>query len=152
MLHEMRTVHAMQTFAMAAVEAERRWYDTSRWPAWVDGLDLVVEVGTGWPAAGAGVTWQSGPAGRGRVTERPVAYEPGAGQTVAVSDDSIEGRQSVAFTAVPEGVEVTLRLEYQLRRRSLVTPLVDVLFIKRAMALSLGRTLSRFGAQLRPRA
>jgi hypothetical protein len=151
MRHQMRTVDATQTFAATVVEAERRWYDTSRWPAWVDGLDEVVEVGPGWPAAGAGVIWQSGPAGRGRVTERPVAYEPAAGQTVEVGDDSVQGRQSVVFAAVPGGVQVTLRLEYQLRRRWLLTPLIDLLFIKRAMALSLSRTLSRFGAQLRAR-
>ncbi len=54
----------------------------------------------------------------------------------------------MTFAAVPDGVEVTLRLEYRLRRRSPVTPVVDVLFIRREMSLSLGRTLSRFGARL----
>ena len=54
----------------------RCWYDTGRWVAWVDGLDAVVSVDGDWPRVGATVSWQSGPAGRGRVTERVVGYEP----------------------------------------------------------------------------
>ena len=67
------------------------WYDTRRWPAWVDGLDRVVDVAGDWPQAGASVTWESGPAGRGRVIERVVSHEALAGQTLEVQDDSITG-------------------------------------------------------------
>ncbi len=130
------------------VEAERCWYDTGRWSHWVDGLDRVLSVDGGWPQVGAGVIWESGPAGRGRVSERVLAYEPCAGQTVEVQDGSIRGRQSVAFARVDAGVEVALTLEYELTRRSIVSPLVDALFIRRAMAVSLGTTLTRFGAEL----
>jgi hypothetical protein len=144
----MATVRVTHAFAASVAAAERCWYDTSRWEAWVDGLERVVAVEPGWPRSGATVTWESGPAGRGHVTERVVAYEPGAGQTVEVEDVSITGRQSVSFAAIPDGVEVTLALAYRQRRRSPVTPLVDLLFIRRAMTLSLGRTLSRFGARL----
>ncbi len=35
---------------------------------------------------GGGVTWESGPAGRGRVTETVVDYVPAGGQTVEVGD------------------------------------------------------------------
>jgi hypothetical protein len=143
-----RTVQAVQTFSASVAEAEGCWYDTRHWDAWVDGLDTVVEVAPGWPEAGSSVRWVSGPAGRGRVTELAASYHPAEGQTLDVSDDSIAGRQSVAFTAVPEGVEVTLRLAYQLNKRSPLTPLVDRVFIRRAMALSLSRTLARFGARL----
>ena len=52
------------------------------------------------------------------------------------------------FTRCPTGFRSTLGLEYRLHRRSPLTPLVDILFIRRAMTLSLGRTLSRFGSQL----
>jgi hypothetical protein len=144
----MRTVRVTQTFAASLPEAERRWYDTSGWPAWVDGLDHVLEVDGDWPNAGASVTWESGPAGRGRVTELVVAREPLAGQTLEVQDESIRGRQSVTFAAVDPGVEVALSLKYELKRRSVVTPIVDVLFIRRAMAVSLGLTVSRFGVGL----
>jgi len=145
----MRPVHATHTFAAAVHTAECQWYDTRRWRDWVDGLDHVVSVDEPWPLVGGGVTWESGPAGRGRVTEVVVAYTPGAGQTVEVTDGAMIGRQTVAFTAVPDGVEVAWRLEYRLTRRSPVTPLVDALFIRREMSLSLDRSLARFGARLR---
>ncbi len=144
----MRMVLAKQTFAGTVQEVERRWYDTARWPAWVDGLERVVEVAGEWPAAGAAVIWDSGPAGRGRVSERVVAREPLAGQTLEVRDSSLRGRQTVAFLPVAAGVEITLTLAYELKRRTPLTPLVDALFIKRAMTTSLTTTLGRFGAEL----
>lgn len=128
-------------------EAERRWYDTAGWPDWVEGLDEVVAVEPGWPEVGASVIWVSGPAGRGRVTERAVEYEPGGGQTVEVHDDSITGRQSVAFAPAAGGVEVRLRLEYRIRAGSPITPLVDRLFVRRSMTASLRQTLERFAAR-----
>ena len=145
----MRPVETVQTFAASVPDAERCWFDTSRWESWVDGLDRVLETRAPWPMVGGGVTWESGPAGRGRVTETVVAYVPGDAQTVEVGDDSVTGRQTVSFAAVRDGVEVSLRLEYRVRRRSPVTPIVDALFIRRAMAASLERTLSRFAVRLR---
>jgi hypothetical protein len=144
----MRTVVVAQTFAASVPEAERRWYDTGTWADWVDGLDRVLAVEGDWPNPGASVSWESGPAGRGRVTELVVSREPLAGQTLEVEDDSIRARQIVGFTPAGPGVEVELRLEYELKRRSIVTPVVDLLFIKRAMAVSMGLTVSRFGAGL----
>jgi hypothetical protein len=144
----MRAVSVTRTFPASAQEAERRWYDTAAWSAWVDGLDRVLDVEPPWPAVGGTVRWESGPAGRGRVTERVIAFEPAAGQTVEVDDASISGRQTVAFTPVGAGCQISLRLEYRLRRRSPVTPVVDVLFIRRAMTQSLDRTLDRFGVRL----
>ncbi|HXO09985.1 MAG TPA: SRPBCC family protein [Solirubrobacteraceae bacterium] len=144
----MRTARASETFDATVAEAESCWYDTTRWHLWVDGLDRVVEVDGAWPETGATVTWQSGPAGRGTVVERVIAHEPLLGQALEVKDGSIRGRQSVAFAPAPPGVEVSLALEYELLRRSIVTPVVDLLFIKRAMAASLAQTVSRFGAEL----
>jgi hypothetical protein len=144
----MRTVRVTQTFAASVPDAERRWYDTDRWADWVDGLDRVLEVDGDWPNAGASVTWESGPAGRGRVTERVVDHEPLTGQTLEVQDDSIRGRQTVTFTPAAPGVEITFSLEYEIKRRSIITPIVDALFIKRAMAVSMGLTVSRFGTGL----
>jgi hypothetical protein len=54
----------------------------------------------------------------------------------------------VTFTPAEETVEVQLSLAYRVRKRNLFTPLVDLLFIRRAMALSLRATLERFGAEL----
>ncbi len=144
----MRKVSVAETFPATVHQAERSWYDTGRWSLWVDGLDRVQSISGHWPEVGSSVTWRSSPAGRGTVTERVSAHEPLAGQTVEVTDDSIFGRQNVAFTPVDDGVEVVLSLEYTISRRTPFTRLVDVLFIRRAMEASLGRTLHSFGAQL----
>jgi Polyketide cyclase / dehydrase and lipid transport len=132
-------------------EAETCWYDHVRWPRWVDGLERVLDVTAGWPTAGGRIVWQSGPAGRGRVSETVIAYTPLGGQSVDVDDDSITGRQIVAFGPAPGGdgmVEVVLSLDYEIKRRTIVTPLIDRLFIRRAMESSLKATLVRFGVEL----
>lgn len=144
----MRTVQVQATFPGSVAEAEQCWYDVSAWPQWIDGMARVLEVQGHWPQIGASVSWESGPAGRGAVRERVVEYQQLDGQTVAVEDDSINGRQRVMFTPDGDGVEVRLSLSYEIKQRNLFTPLVDALFIRRAMAMSLRRTLSRFGAQL----
>ena len=144
----MSTVTVTQTFPGSVHEAESCWYDTTGWARWVDGLARVASVSGDWPARGATVVWESGPAGRGRVTERVVVFEPLAGQTNEVRDDSIDGRQTVAFAPVDDGVAIQLTLEYRIRQRSILTPLVDLLFVRRAMAMSLRSTLARFGAEL----
>jgi uncharacterized membrane protein len=144
----MARVSVALTFPGSVHEAETCWYDTARWPAWVDGLERVSEVSAAWPAAGATVTWQSGPAGRGRVTERVVTHAPLEGQTTEVDDESIHGHQSISFVPVGDGVEVRMTLAYEIKQRSIFTPLVDALFIRRAMAASLRTTLTRFGVEL----
>jgi len=144
----MKVVRVARTFPASVHEAETLWYDTSRWPTWVDGLAHVAKVEGPWPEAGANVIWDSHPAGRGRVVERVVAHEPLGGQALEVEDESIHGRQTVAFTPVDGEVEVELALEYQIKKRWILTPVIDVLFIRRAMATSLGATLARFGVEL----
>ncbi len=121
----MRTVQARQVFEGSVHEAEAVWYDIDRWPRWVPGLELVEEVSGQWPEPEAQVRWESGPAGRGRVVERVVAYEPLAGQTVEVEDDSIRGEQTVTFAAEDENVAVDLSLAYELKQRSPLMRLVD---------------------------
>jgi hypothetical protein len=138
---------ASRIVSVTPAVAERCWYDTDGWPAWVEGLEEVCEVDAAWPESGATVVWQSAPAGRGRVTEHVLAHAPGEGQTVVVSDRSISGRQLVAFAPAAGGAEVALRLEYDIRAASLITPLVDVLFIRRAMTASLRHTLERFAVR-----
>jgi hypothetical protein len=144
----MGSVQVARRYTASVQDAERCWYDATRWGEWIDGLDRVREVAPGWPEVGSSVTWESGPAGRGRVSERVVSYQPADGQTVEVSDVSITGRQTVGFRRAPGGVEVTLGLRYDLRRRSVFTPIVDRLFVRRAMTASLERTLTRFGGAL----
>jgi hypothetical protein len=135
-----------------ASAAEELWYDTRRWPAFVDGLKHVAAVEGDWPSPGARVIWDSHPGGRGRVVERVVAHEPRAGQTVEVEDEKIRGIQRVGFAPHDGGVLVTLELDYELKERRGVVPVVDLLFIRRPQRESLERTLRRFRVEARDEA
>jgi uncharacterized membrane protein len=148
----MGKARASRAFPGSVHDAEQRWYDTGRWPAWIDGLDRVISVDGDWPRVGASVSWESAPAGRGRVRERVVGFEARVGQTLEIQDDSITGRQSVTFTRAGDRVEVEMQLEYRITKSSILTPVIDFLFIRRAMSRSLAWTLERFGAELSPRA
>ena len=68
-----------------------------------------------------------------------------------MTDDSLTGRQTVRFEALADGVSVSVVLDYRLRRRLPAGALVDRLFIRRALADSLRRTLGRFAAELADR-
>lgn len=145
----MRSVQAVITAPGTVQEAERAWYDTSRWADWVDGFDSVIEKTGEWPQAGGMIRWRSGPAGRGTISERVVEYEAGSGQVLEIQDDSITGRQTVTFEAVADGVEVGLTLEYRITKRSPITPLLELLFVNRAVRASLAETLGHFAAAMR---
>ena len=127
-----------------AADAEALWYDPHRWQSWIDGFGHVVSLSDGWPGHGAELVWESPPGGRGRVTERVVAYEVRSGQTLEVEDATMSGRQTVKFEPGPEVVEVTLSLEYRIKDRTPFTPVVDLLFVRRAMSDALRRTVTRF--------
>jgi hypothetical protein len=145
----MRTVSHEITVDGPLDEVEAFWYDPSRWPTWVNGMAKVASVSADWPAAGAKVIWDSTPAGRGRVVERVRTYAPGAGQALQVEDNTLEGTQTVAFAEDGAGVSVSLELSYQIKDRSILTPLVDFLFTRGAMRTSLQLTLSRFSVELK---
>jgi hypothetical protein len=128
---------------------EELWYDTSRWPSFVDGFASVVKVEEGWPEVGGRLVWQSTAAGRGRVLERVTSYEPGRGQTVEVEDPKLRGVQRVEFEPLADGTAVALSLDYELKEPDMpVRPIVDLLFIRRALRDALRRTLVRFGREL----
>ena len=128
---------------------EELWYDTDRWPSFVDGFGHVVKVEEGWPEVGGRLVWQSTAAGRGRVLERVTSYAPGHGQTVAVEDPKLRGTQRVEFEPLLDGTGITLSLEYDLKEpETPLRPLIDLLFIRRALRDALRRTLMRFGREL----
>ena len=82
----------LQLPGVATSDAEELWYDTVRWPTFVDGFGHVHKVDAGWPRElGAVVVWDSKPGGRGRVLERVVSFEARVGQTVEVEDEKIFG-------------------------------------------------------------
>ena len=58
---------ASVTLDALASEAEALWYDTKRWPTFIDGLHHIVRVEGDWPHEGARALWQSKPNGRGYV-------------------------------------------------------------------------------------
>jgi hypothetical protein len=145
----MGRVRAVQAVPGLASEAEGLWYDPQRWPAWVDGFGHSVKLEGEWPAAGARSVWDSKPGGRGRVVERVTEYEARTGQTLAVEDEKLRGTQRVSFEPGPDGVEVALELEYELKQRTPLTPVTDLLFIRRALRDSLKRSLLRFARERR---
>jgi hypothetical protein len=143
------TVRATTTVPGRVVDAEELWYDQHRWAAWIDGFGHVAKLEGDWPQAGARLLWDSRPQGRGRVAERVIEYEARTGQTLAVEDARLEGTQRVAFEPQGDEVLVSLTLEYTLKERSVITPLLDLVFIRRALRDSLQRTLERFGHERR---
>ena len=128
-------------------EVEALWYEPARWPSWIDGFAHVASISGGWPERGGALDWDSRPGGRGRVRERVTAFELRAGQTAEVEDEQLSGTQSVAFSAEGDRVRITLSLEYRLKERNPLTALVDLLFIRRALAASLQRSLARFARE-----
>lgn len=144
----MRRAKATLTVPGRAVEAERIWYDRTRWASWIDGFGHVSSLTGEWPHRGARLEWVSPPGGRGLVREVVTGYEPRLGQTLEVEDERLRGTQRVAFEPGPDSTKITLTLEYELKERRAVTPVVDVLFIRRAMNDSLRRTLRRFATEL----
>jgi hypothetical protein len=145
----MPRVRAAVTVPGLASEAEALWYDPQRWPVWIDGFGHLVKLEGEWPEPGARAVWDSKPGGRGRVVERVAAYETRAGQTLEVEDEKLRGTQKVTFEPGAGDVEVALELEYELKSTGAMTPLTDVLFIRRALRDSLKRSLTRFARERR---
>jgi hypothetical protein len=131
-----------------ASEAEALWYDTSRWPTFIDGLHHVARLEGDWPHAGARVLWDSNPGGRGRVQERVLEFVAREGQTVAVEDEKIHGTQRVSFTPEAASVTVALELRYTLKEPRPGLALFDLLFIRRPQREALQRTLRRFRTEV----
>ena len=131
-----------------ASEAEELWYDTTRWPSFVDGLHHIARLEGDWPRQGARVLWDSQPGGRGRVQERVTSYVAREGQTLEVEDEKLRGTQRVGFTPLEDGVMVALELTYSLKEQRPGMALVDLLFIRRPQRESLERTLRRFRTEV----
>jgi hypothetical protein len=140
----MGRARAEAELAVPTSAAEALWYDTSRWPSFVAGLHHIVKVEGDWPRPGARVVWDSTREGRGRVVEEVTQYEVRRGQTVAVEDPRITGTQTVTFTPTADGCTVALELRYDVKHGGFFSPLVDVLFVRRAFAIMLRGTLARF--------
>jgi hypothetical protein len=131
---------------LPAISAQRLWTDTSRWATFVDGFARVVEQSADWPQPGSKVVWESGPAGRGRVTER--VRELGADRVVSeVFEEQLSGKQTVTFDPDGEDTYVEIELDYELQKGGPLRALTDLLFIRRALTDALTRTLARFARE-----
>jgi Polyketide cyclase / dehydrase and lipid transport len=142
----MGRVKAEVKVAALASAAEELWYDTSRWPTFVDGLAHVEKVEGDWPRAGR-VLWDAKVDGRGRVAERVIDHEARVGQTIAVEDDKITGTQRVEFHPTDDGCRIVLTLAYQLKMDPPQRQIIDF-FARRPLRDSLKRTLNRFRQEL----
>jgi Polyketide cyclase / dehydrase and lipid transport len=141
-------VAAQRDYAWPPGAAERLWTDPETWPAWVEGFGRITGRAGEWPEPGAVVEWDSGPHGRGHVRERVIVREPGAALETEISDDRMRGVQRVEFEPLEDGVGVKLELDYTLIGIGFAAPVLDALFIRRAIRDSLRRTLERFGREL----
>jgi hypothetical protein len=126
--------------------AQRLWLDTNRWPTFVDGFGHVVERDPRWPEPRSKLIWESGPAGRGRVTERVRENADGV-VTTEVFDAQMTAFQTARFEPREDGCDVLLSLDYELTSGGPLRKLTDVLFIRRSLAMALERTLRRFSTE-----
>jgi Polyketide cyclase / dehydrase and lipid transport len=134
-----------------ALEAERLWCDTSRWGSFVEGFATVEQVLGPWPASGSVVEWSSTPRGRGHVSERMLEYEPARRVRSEITDDRLKGTRTVSFTDledVPNGLHVSVELDYRLKGPMWRHLAIDWLFVRRALRDSMQRELERFGHEL----
>jgi uncharacterized membrane protein len=137
----MRRVSASALVPGPPDEAEALWFDTDRWPTFVDGFASVVERDPEWPRSGK-LVWRSTPHGRGTVYER--VTEPG---TSDFHDDKLSGSQQVQFEPHGEHTRLTLTMEYRIEEPGALTPIVDLLFVRRAVRDALQRTVVRFSRE-----
>jgi hypothetical protein len=130
--------------------AAELWTDVRRWPTFVEGFARVLQLDGRWPERGAKLVWESTPGGRGRVTERVREWQPpgadGGGRLVTeLFEQALTGTQTVTFDVDEDSRSVVgLELDYRLAKQGPLSKLTDLLFIRRALAASLGRTLRRF--------
>lgn len=138
---------ASRTIAGASpAEVEALWCTPARWPEFIDGLASVGSADPAYPEAGSVVEWRSFPGGRGEVREIVLEYVPGRLVASQVDDEPTTARQLVEFAAVPGGAKVSIELDYEIRKRSPFTAATDLLFVRRAQADSLRRTLAALEA------
>jgi hypothetical protein len=112
----------------------------------VDGFARVT-ASEGYPERGGRLSWESTPAGRGRVNERVLEHEPRRLHRVAYSDPGSAGELETSFEMVPAGdgkrrTRVRQVLRYELQQAGPLAVLTDRLFIRSQMRGSLQRSLA----------
>jgi hypothetical protein len=146
-----RVARAATVVPLAPEGALSLWTDVDRWPTFVEGFARPLELSGEWPAKGARVVWESGPGGRGRVTEKVLEHGTGRFET-RVSEEALQGRQALSVSEDAEGTRVELSLDYELTKYGPLRAVADVLFIRRALRDALRRTLRRYATEAREEA
>jgi len=141
-----RAARAAAQVPLAPDTAVALWRDLRRWPSFVEGLARVVSSTPDWPAKEAKVVWESGPGGRGKVTEKVTENAAHAFATRVV-EERLFGTQTFRAEPAEHGSRVEVSLEYELTSESPLRGLTDVLFIRRALRDSLARTLRRYAVE-----
>jgi uncharacterized membrane protein len=147
----MTVVACREDLLGSALQAERLWHDVERWGSFVDGFAQVRQIRGDWPAAGGVVEWSSTPHGRGAVTERMLEHRPAELARSEVTDDRLSGTRTVTFSAlpdVPNGLQVSVALDYRLTGPLWRHLAIDWLFVRRALRDSMQRELERFATEL----
>ena len=139
----MRTARARALVPLTAPHALALWSDVERWPSFVEGFARRLELSSDWPAKGARVVWESGPEGRGRVTETVMENSADRFST-QVFEEALMGTQTLRVAPAQDGAEVELTLDYELVKYGPLAGLADAIFIRRALRDALRRTLYRF--------
>ncbi len=144
----MAATSAVRRVDLDAERAWALWTNVSRWPSFVEGFGHAAEQSPEWPAQGARLVWNSTPGGRGRVTEKVTASEPGVVFATRLFEEALTGAQTVTFDRADDGrARVELRLDYELQKFGGLRAVADVLFIRRALHQALDRTLGRFAVE-----
>jgi uncharacterized membrane protein len=145
----MATIKRATTVRVDTNAAWRLWTDVSRWPAFVEGFKHVERQSGEFPEQGARVQWVSTPGGRGTVSERVVASEPPLRLVTQVFEEAMAATQAVTFQEADEadGTWLEFELDYRLTQAGVLKQITDVLFIRRALAAAIDRTLQRFARE-----
>ena len=123
------------------------WWDTGRWPSFVDGFAHVHKREGDWPQRGGRLVWDARPdSERGRVAERVTGRDADGGADCEVEDARLLGSQHVRFAAIPGGTWMTIELRYAPKGPG--APLADLVFVRRRLRRRLGRTLERFAREV----
>ena len=147
----MTEIEATVEIPASLADVWQLYFDPERWPIWVDGFTRVT-ASSGYPERGGTLSWESNPAGRGRVSERVLEHDPRRLHRVEYVDPGSSGELVTRFemlAAGPEGrrTSVTQQLSYSLRESGPVAALTDRLFIRSQMRGSLQRTLADLRAE-----
>ena len=127
------------------------YFDPERWRDWVDGFARVT-ASDGFPGRGGTLSWESTPAGRGRVSERVLEHDIRRLHRAAYTDPGSHGELETRFEMVPaEGTErrtkVSQKLSYELQESGPLSAITDWLFIRSQMRRSLERSLAELRAE-----